>query len=179
MHEKSRASLITGETAVLTIAADISCVTYWRRFRITSSVTGSRMRHLDDEVAERLDPGAIAGAEEDRRVAPLDERGAGEHHARRDALAVVDRHARRRRSAREPRRTRAAACRLGIRAAERRRARGRARRAGRDQPAVDEVDARAMGEGAPAVELDVARTERRLEIVGERDRDLPRLAAEA
>src|SRR5690349_14359613 len=118
MQEKSRASLMTGETAVLTIAADISCVTYWRRFRITSSVTGSRMRHLDDEVAERLDPGAIAGTEEDRRVAPLDERGAREPHARRHALAVVDRHARRGRPAREPRGAGSAARRLGVHGAE-------------------------------------------------------------
>src|SRR5882724_5813147 len=95
-QEKSRASLITGETAVLTTATDISRVMCWRRLRITSSVIGSARSatlHLDPQVPEGLDAGPRSRREEDRRVAPLDQRRAGERHAGSEALAVVDRHA--------------------------------------------------------------------------------------
>src|SRR5581483_9433616 len=115
MQEKSRASLMTGETAVLTIAADISCVTCWRRLRITSSVTGSRTGDLDDEVAVRRDLGAVARGEKDRRVPALDHGGADERHAGREALAVVDRHAGSRVRAGEPERAGATTRDLGIR----------------------------------------------------------------
>src|SRR4051812_41126996 len=91
MQEKSRASLTTGDTAVFTMAADISCVTCWSRWRITSSVIGSgRMRDLDHEAARPVDARAVAALDENRRVAPLDERRAGEPHAGRERFAVVD-----------------------------------------------------------------------------------------
>src|SRR5437879_5479662 len=94
MQEKSRASLTTGDTAVLTIAADISWVRYWRRFRTTSSVIGSSMPDLDDDASEAVDHRRVAGGHEDRRVAPLDERRPDDRHAGEEALAIVDGHRR-------------------------------------------------------------------------------------
>src|SRR3989442_4674899 len=97
MQEKSRASLMTGETAVLMIAAAISRVRCWRRLRTTSSVIGSSpsatvsaMADLDHETSPAIDTSAVAGGHEDGRVPPLDQRGAGERHARSQALAVVE-----------------------------------------------------------------------------------------
>src|SRR5438876_9638374 len=85
MQEKSRASLMSGDTAVLTIAPAISRVRCWRRFRTTSTVTGSsasRMGHLDHEASPPVHHGTVARRDEDRRVAPLDQRRTGERHAR-------------------------------------------------------------------------------------------------
>src|SRR2546428_8173391 len=97
MQEKSRASLMRGETAVLTIAAAISRVRCWRRLRTTSSVTGaspsatvSAMADLDHQAPPTVDARAVAGGHEDGRVSPLDQRPAGERPARSEALAVVD-----------------------------------------------------------------------------------------
>src|SRR5262245_6292964 len=104
-QEKSRASLMTGETAVLMIADDISCVTCWSRWRITSSVTGSTrsaIRDLDGEVAAVLHARALARTQQDRRVGPLDERGTGERHAGSEGFAVVQRDAERALGVREP-----------------------------------------------------------------------------
>src|SRR5262249_26332633 len=126
MHEKSRASFITGETAVLTIAADISCVKCCKRFRRTSTVTGSTRsatRHLQHEIPERLHARAVAGPEENRRVAALDERRAAERHAGGELLAVVDRDTSHGAAAGKPRRARRSPRRLGIRGSERRRRR--------------------------------------------------------
>src|SRR5439155_20429059 len=187
MQEKSRASLTTGDTAVLTIAADISWVRYWRRFRTTSSVIGSSMPGLDDDAPEAVDRRPVAGRHEDRRVAPLDERRPDDRHAGEEALAIVDGHRRPPRGARQPRHARPAARRRRIgrpEASRRRRARRDA--ADADHPAVDEVDPRARRERAAPVELGVPRTERIAEtldgraIAGpERHRDLPRLPVEA
>src|SRR5438552_3371191 len=149
MQEKSRASLTTGDTAVLTIAADISWVRYWRRFRTTSSVIGSSMPDLDDDAPEAVDRRPVAGRHEDRRIAPLDERRPDDRHAGEEALAIVDGHRRPPRGARQPRHARPAARRRRIgrpEASRRRRARRDA--ADADHPAVDEVDPRARGEGA-------------------------------
>src|SRR2546427_11813583 len=94
MHEKSRASLMSGETAVLTIAAAISRVRCCRRLRTTSRVMGSSSSatpHLDDEAAPRIDVRPVARRYQDGRVAALDQGGAGERHPGPQALAVVDR----------------------------------------------------------------------------------------
>src|SRR5881398_3631387 len=94
MQEKSRASLMTGETAVLTIAAAISRVRCWRRLRTTSSVIGSSpsaTAHLDDQAPPGVDVRPVARGHEDGRVSPFDQRGACERHAGEKTLAVVDR----------------------------------------------------------------------------------------
>src|SRR6058998_3475046 len=161
MQEKSRASLTTGDTAVLTIAADISWVRYWRRFRTTSSVIGSSMPDLDDDAPEAVDRRSVARRHEDRRVAPLDERRPDDRHAGEEALTIVDRHRRAPPGARQPRHARTAARRRRIGMPEASRCGRRPREAAdTDHPAVDEVDPRARGERAPPVELHVARAER-------------------
>src|SRR2546427_6706202 len=94
MHEKSRASLMSGETAVFTIAAAIWRVRCCRRLRTTSSVIGSSpsaTAHLDDEAAPGIHLRRVARGHEDRRVSPFDQRGAAERHAGQKTLAVVER----------------------------------------------------------------------------------------
>src|SRR5438128_4683953 len=130
MQEKSRASLMTGETAVLMIAAAISRVWCWSRLRTTSSVIGSRSSataDLDHEAAPAVDPGAVAGGHEDGRVPPLHQRRAGERHARSQALAVVERDRTDVLAAGEPHGPHPPARRRRIRRAERRRRERRAR----------------------------------------------------
>src|SRR5262245_37598009 len=187
MQEKSRASLTTGDTAVLTIAADISWVRYWSRLRTTSSVIGSGMPDLDDDAPEAVYGGAVTGRHEDRRVAPLDQRGPGDRHPREETLAIVDRHRRTSLGAREPRHAGAAPRRRRIGRTEAGRRGHRLREAADSHdPAFDEVDSRSRRERAPPVELGVARPERLAEAVDrraierrERHRDLPGLAVEA
>src|SRR5439155_4384064 len=185
MQEKSRASLIRGETAVFTIAAAISRVRCCRRLRTTSSVIGSSpsaTAHLDDEAPPRVDVRPVACRHEDGRVPPLDQRGAAERHARGEALAVVECDRTAVLAAGEPHGSHAAPRRRRIRLAERRRREGRAWQAGGgDHAAVDEVDRRRRRERTRAVELGVARAEGVAEPAGldERHGHLPSLLPEA
>src|SRR5262249_27697089 len=94
MHEKSRASLITADTAVFTMAADISWVRCCRRLRMTSKVTGSsalRMSDLDHQAAVPVHAGPAASRPADGGVAAIDQRGPDERHPGSEERAVVDR----------------------------------------------------------------------------------------
>src|SRR5213080_884180 len=185
MQEKSRASLMTGETAVLTIAAAISRVRCWRRLRTTSSVIGSSpsaTAHLDDEAPPGVDVRPVACQHEDGRVPPLHQRRAGERHARSQTLAVVERDRTAVLAAREPHGSHAPLRWRRIRRAERRRRERRAWEAGGgDHTAVDQVDRRRRRQRTRAVELGVARPKGVAEPAGvdEGHRHLPRLPPEA
>src|SRR5947199_598036 len=185
MQEKSRASLMTGETAVLTIAAAISRVRCWRRLRTTSRVIGSSpsaTAHLDDEAPPGVDVRPVACQHEDGRVPPLHQRRAGERHARSQTLAVVERDRTAVLAAREPHGSHAPLRWRRIRRAERRRRERRAWEAGGgDHTAVDQVDRRRRRQRTRAVELGVARAKGVAEPAGvdEGHRHLPRLPPEA
>src|SRR5262245_35785889 len=98
--ERSKPSEMTGENAARSKVRSISLATCCNPFCTTTSVTGSiammsalssQRTDRDLEVAERVDPHAVARLDHGGAVELLHDRGPGELGAEAELLAAVDR----------------------------------------------------------------------------------------